>query len=622
LKGGAPKGAAKSAKPIVLSDAVSEDLKKFVGVFQPYAADNDEGVALRKKGFKYADPNGNGLCSVAEIENFILMSLLAAFPKKLKADPDVGRDLFTAFRPVYIRAYNDAKDYKADDGVVLEGTKKATADDFVSKGEFRVFCAQLVVYAMMFDAFAQIDGGGAGRDAGDDRRIEKAEWMKGYKGVCEPYGFVAFKGIANDKAAEGAFKKMDSDGAGMVLLIEWCEFIKAAEVAGKSNMGLILAADEEPSAPSAKGSPPKAKANSFGLCVGKGKFGASDEFFKFAAAFEPLCAETKAGEALRDEGFKAADPNGNGLCSLAELETFVLKSLITKYPKTGKGADRQEPGQDLFRAFRPCYIRSFTDAKDYKADTGAVIKGTKKATDDDFVSKEEFRLFCVYVIVYAAMFDAFSKIDGGGAGRDAGDDKRIELEEFKNGFKGVTGYGFVAFDSLWDAKKKEARELFEQIDDNGGGIVLLDEWCEFIKASEVKAGSAVGLLLAADEAGGTGQNYKLAGKAKVLGKAAKKAATPKAKAEDKMAAGKKGVAIIDHNKWNEGKAPPTLPSQKRAPGRPAGKPLAASGTKAPPSPGKAPIHKNPDWKKESGDAAAHKETPKKKKRASGSGTSF
>ena len=611
----------------MLGEDVSDDLKKFVATFQPYAADSEAGAALRKKGFKFADPNGNGLCSVAEIENFILMTLLAAFPKKTKADPDVGRDLFTAFRPVYIRAYNDAKDYKADDGQVIEGTKKATADDFVSKGEFRIFNAQLVVYAMMFDAFAKIDGGGAGRDAGDDRRIEKAEWMKGYKGVCDQYGFVAFKGISNTKAAETAFKKMDSDGAGMVLLIEWCEFIKAAEVAKKTNLGLILAADEEPGAGPAKSAgPPQAKPNSFGLCVGKGKFGASEEYFKFAGVFEPLCAETKAGEALRAEGFKAADPNGNGLCSLAELETFVLKSLITKYPKVGKGKEMKEPGQDLFKAFRPCYMRAFTDAKDYKADTGAVIKGTKKATDDDFVSKEEFRLFNVYLIVYAAMFDAFAKIDGGGSGRDANDDKRVELEEFKSGFKGVTGYGFKAFEPLWDAKKKDARLVFESIDDNGGGIVLLDEWCEFIKAAEIKANTVVGQLLNADEAGGVGKNYQLAGKAKVLGgKAAKKAGTPKAgKSDAKMPAGKKPVAIIEHNKWNEGKAPPVLPSEKRAPGRPAGKPLAAAGVKGPPSPkkDKAPIHKPPDWKKEAGEASARKETPKKKKRASGSGTTF
>ena len=61
------------------------------------------------------------------------------------------------FRPCYIRAFADAKDYKADSGKVLEGTKKATADDFVSRGEFKIFCGDLIIYATMYDAFSKID---------------------------------------------------------------------------------------------------------------------------------------------------------------------------------------------------------------------------------------------------------------------------------------------------------------------------------------------------------------------------------------------------------------------------------------------------------------------------------
>jgi hypothetical protein len=49
-------------------------------------------------------------------------------------------------------------------------------------------------------------------------------------------------------------------------------------------------------------------------------------------------------------------------------------------------------------------------------------------------------------------------------------------------------------------------ELFELIDFSGDGAMLLDEWCEFSEAGEVKAISAMGLPLAADEAGGTGPN--------------------------------------------------------------------------------------------------------------------
>ena len=143
-----------------------------------------------------------------------------------------------------------------------------------------------------------------------------------------------------------------------------------------------------------------AEPTAFGLAIGKT---ASKDLKDFTSCFEPLAAETPEGEKLRDEGFLAADPNGNGLCSLAELETFVLKSLLTKFPNSGKGKALKTPGQDLFKAFRPCYIRAFKDAADYAKDDGETIKGTKGAKQDDYVSEEEFRLFCAYICIYAAM---------------------------------------------------------------------------------------------------------------------------------------------------------------------------------------------------------------------------
>ena len=184
----------------------------------------------------------------------------------------------------------------------------------------------------------------------------------------------------------------------------------------------------------------------------------------FTAAFEPMAAGGAAGVAARAEGFSAADPNGNGLCSLAELETYVLKTLLGKYPRSGKGRALQDPGNDLFKAFRPCYIRAFNDAKDYKANSGAKIKGTKKATDDDFVSRDEFQLFCIYVCLYAAMFDAFAKVDGGGAGRSATDDKRVVEDEWLRGYKGVADMGFVALGGIGDKAAAKVVAL------RGGGV--------------------------------------------------------------------------------------------------------------------------------------------------------
>jgi hypothetical protein len=70
---------------------------------------------------------------------------------------------------------------------------------------FRVSCFQ-------FDAFSKIDGGGAGR-VGDDRRVDMAEWMGGFRTINE-HGFVALSALVNDKLAEAAFKAMDGNGGG------------------------------------------------------------------------------------------------------------------------------------------------------------------------------------------------------------------------------------------------------------------------------------------------------------------------------------------------------------------------------------------------------------------------
>ena len=135
--------------------------------------------------------------------------------------------------------------------------------------------------------------------------------------------------------------------------------------------------------------------------------GPSDELSQFSACFYELGEKTDEAAGLRKAAFSKADPNGNGLCSLAELETWMLAVLMAKHPKNPKKKDSKgnplERGKDLWDAFRPSYIRAFNDAKDFKADTGKVIEGTKSATDDDFVSKGEFRLFCAYVCIYASM---------------------------------------------------------------------------------------------------------------------------------------------------------------------------------------------------------------------------
>ena len=203
-----------------------------------------------------------------------------------------------------------------------------------------------------FDAFSKIDGGEAGR-ADDDRKMTLEEWMSAYKTV-KGYNFVCLDGVENDERAKEMFVKVDENGGGVVLLIEFCDYIKATEIAAGTETGALLAADEKPPPPGAEGAvEPEPEPN--------GGIGPTRDFLDFKECFDPYTVKGEEGKKLRKKGFRAADPNGNGLCSLAELEGFVLTVLVTKYPKDKDKKDARgdslERGRDLWDAFRPSYIR-------------------------------------------------------------------------------------------------------------------------------------------------------------------------------------------------------------------------------------------------------------------------
>jgi len=115
----------------------------------------------------------------------------------------------------------------------------------------------------------------------------------------------------------------------------------------------------------------------------------------------------------------------------------------------------------------------------------------------------------------------------------------MELLEWLASYEEVADYGFVA---LREVKgKKSASAVFEKIDNNGGGFVLLEEWCEFLKAAEIEAGTVLGRTLAEDEEGGVGKKWsapKEGGGGAIRGKAPKgfKASTEDIKARARQVA--------------------------------------------------------------------------------------
>lgn len=253
--------------------------------------------------------------------------------------------------------------------------------------------------------------------------------------------------------------------------------------------------------------------------------GTSRNLFLFIYAFQKLCATKKTcgddkgneSKILRSAAWKVLDNNGNGIVSLAETGKFIQDHLLTFYTsdekELGVGKDEAEA---LYKYFYPCFIRAFLDAADYGPATK--VKGTnnryatKTADGDDYVQFAEFRLLLTYLCIYGTIYEAFANVDGGGAGVDATDDRRVTLEEWSERAGTLKGHPLL---SLAVSATLPAGDVFKAMDGDGKGKVLLGEfstyvedleahlntrWGELLNAGELDASSAGAEVLAASSA--------------------------------------------------------------------------------------------------------------------------
>lgn len=90
--------------------------------------------------------------------------------------------------------------------------------------------------------------------------------------------------------------------------------------------------------------------------------------------------------------------NGNGFLSLAEVD-LGLKTMLVSALGTQKGGK-------IWKRFRRCYIRAFADAADAAPDHHRLRASSHtRLSDDDFVSRREFRLLFVYLRIYATWYE-------------------------------------------------------------------------------------------------------------------------------------------------------------------------------------------------------------------------
>lgn len=233
----------------------------------------------------------------------------------------------------------------------------------------------------------------------------------------------------------------------------------------------------------------------------------TDDCKKFMQPFVPLGSKgkgkdgKKAMNRFRRKAWAALDKNGNGHVSLAETDLWLQETL--------QDFHRKEEGTRLWKLFRPSFIRAFNDAADFGRDNKR-IKGTKTATEDDYVQYNEFRLLAGYICIYAAMFDTFNTVDGGSDGTTATDDRRLSLAEWKAAYDSdrfkVSSFLKVSTNATYPEAAQDG--VFAEMDDDGKGMVLLIEFCRWIEAGEINAQTAFGNLLKAGEDEVTGRGTK------------------------------------------------------------------------------------------------------------------
>jgi Ca2+-binding EF-hand superfamily protein len=151
-------------------------------------------------------------------------------------------------------------------------------------------------------------------------------------------------------------------------------------------------------------------------------------------------------KAKRSELFDQFDPNGNGFLSLAEVDKGC-RDVLGLY--------------ELFEC-KKVIMRAFQAAKGVNNNAKS-SKSKSESLGNDFIEKCEFRLLLVYLRQY---FEAWQMFEG----VDSGNDRRINLEEFKAAIPKIEPWGF---------KVEDPEAEFAIIDANGGGQLLFDEFADW-----------------------------------------------------------------------------------------------------------------------------------------------
>ena len=201
---------------------------------------------------------------------------------------------------------------------------------------------------------------------------------------------------------------------------------------------------------------------------------------KFRKALKVGESASSADVQARRALFDSWDGNGSGAISLAELGSALLATLTNEYGKAGIA---------LYHRYYRVYIRAFNDTRDG-------LGGTNDAADDDvneatvsayrvggdYITRQQFKRLLSNLRLYALWYEVFLLIDGGTRGRTVEDDHRISRAEWKAALANVrrAGNSWAPFAAFAHASASD----FDLIDRDRGGMISLEEWIKYVRASE------------------------------------------------------------------------------------------------------------------------------------------
>jgi len=156
--------------------------------------------------------------------------------------------------------------------------------------------------------------------------------------------------------------------------------------------------------------------------------------------------------AQRKKLFRQADMNGNGICSLAECDRLIVTVLNIKG----------------VRIMKPVINRAFHAARDIVPSVGTI--------SPHYVDLHEFRYFLLYLMHYLDMFLVFCACDSTKV-RGKYSDRRMSYPEFERAIPMLLDWGLE--DDVERVVQAHPQAVFQVIDDNGGGVVLFDEFAHW-----------------------------------------------------------------------------------------------------------------------------------------------